>query len=147
MFDRVPVAAVQEASGQQGMATFTFDLSQTPLIVAEYPDDVGVGDYYALFARYRELCAQHHRIAWVVDFRRFNPLKATPEMRKMAAECFAESRDALMRSTVCEARVVDNLTARSVLIAFDWLTGTKWPTKNFSTREAAERWCREQLLR
>lgn len=129
------------------MSVFSFDTSQMPLVVVEYPDNVAVGDYYALFARYRELCALHQRIAWVVDFRRFNPLTATPEMRKKAAECFAASRDVLQRSTVCEARVVDNLTARGVLIGFDWLTGTKWPTKNFGTREAAERWCREQLTR
>jgi hypothetical protein len=137
----------RKPADNRGLAGFTFDLSQVPLIIVDYPDTVGMGDYYALFARYRELCAQHQRVAWLVDFRRFNPLGGTPELRKQAAECFAESRDAIMRSTVCEARVVDNLAARSVLIAFDWLTGTKWPTKNFSTREAAERWCREQLLR
>jgi hypothetical protein len=127
------------------MAAFTFDLSQTPLIVVEYPDDVRAHDYDVLFAQYRVLCDAHQRIAWIVDFRRVNPLSATPELRKKAADCFAESRDVLQRSTVCEARVVDNLAARAVLIAFDWLTGTKWPTKNFGTRAAAERWCREQL--
>jgi hypothetical protein len=129
------------------MSTFNFDMSQAPMIVVEYPDSFLIEDYYTLFARYRDLCAQHERIAWVIDFRRFNPVTAPPEFRKQAAACFAESREVLIRSTVCEARVVDNLAARSVLIAFDWLTGTKWPTKNVGHREAAERWCRDQLLR
>jgi hypothetical protein len=129
------------------MSAFKFDLSQAPLIVVEYPEDVEVTYYRTLFSRYRELCAIHPRIAWIVDTHLTNPLRATPEMRRMAAACFAESRDVLMRSTVCEARIVPNIATRSVVIAFDALTGTKWPTKNFGTRDAAERWCREQMAK
>lgn len=127
------------------MSDFRFDLSQVPLIVVEYPDTIDETYYRALFSRYRELCGMYDRIAWLIDFRRYNPIGATTAMKKKAAECFAESRDVLLRSTVCEARVVDNIAARAVAIAFDTLTGTKWPTKNFGTRDAAERWAREQL--
>jgi hypothetical protein len=127
------------------MSDFHIDLSQAPLIVVEYPDVVDETYFRALFGRYRELCGQYNRIAWLIDFRHYNPIGAPPAVRKKAADCFAESRDVLLRSTVCEARVVNNIATRAVAIAFDTLTGTKWPTKNFGTREAAERWCREQL--
>jgi hypothetical protein len=129
------------------MSGFRFDLSQVPLVVVEYPDTIDETYYRVLFARYRELCAIHPRIAWLIDTQRTNPIVVTPRLRRVTAECFAESREALMRSTVCEARVVPNIAVRAVVVAFDTVTGTKWPTKNFSTRDAAERWCREQLAR
>lgn len=129
------------------MSRFTFDVSALPLIVVGYPDNVTVDDYYGLFEEYRALCAVHPRIAWLIDFRRFNPLSGTVELRKAAAACFAASKDVLLKSTVCEARLVESTAARGVLIGFDWLTGTKWPTRNFGKRDSAERWCNEQLLR
>jgi len=129
------------------MRHFEIDDTAAPLIVVSYPDHVTVEDYHGLFERYRALCGVHARIAWLVDFRRFNPLSGTAELRKAAAACFAASKDVLLKSTVCEARIVENTAARGVLIGFDWLTGTKWPTRNFGKRDSAERWCHEQLLR
>ncbi len=55
-------------------------------------------------------------------------------MRKAAAACFATHKDVLLRSTVGEARIVESTAARGVLIGFDWLTGTKWRTRNFAKR-------------
>ena len=129
------------------MAEFAIDVSRLPLVVIDYPDEFTIDDYRAVFLRYRALSLAHPRIAWLVDFRGFNPLLASPELRKAAAVCFAESKDVLMKVSVCEARVVDSVAARGVLIGFDWLTGTKWPTKNFGRFEAAERWCLEELAR
>ena len=103
--------------------------------------------YRNLFDRYCELAAVHSRIAWIIDFRPFDPLASSPENRRAAADCFVEARDALQKNTVCEARVVDNSAARSALIGFDWLTGITWPTRNFAHRHSAERWCLEELAR
>ncbi|HEY1098550.1 MAG TPA: hypothetical protein VGF99_06465 [Myxococcota bacterium] len=129
------------------MAEFQLDLSGLPVVVVGYPDRVSVDEYRALFTRYRDLCREHSRIAWLIDFRRYNPVLVTPDVRRAAADCFAEFKEDLLRSTVCEARVVDSVAARGVLIGFDWLTGTKWPTKNFGRRESAERWCADMLAR
>ena len=129
------------------MYPFAIDDTAAPLIVVSYPDHVSVNDYYGLFERYRVLCGQHARITWLIDLRRFNPLSGTPEMRRTAATCFAAAKEVLLKSTVCEARIVEGTAARRMLIGFDWLTGTKWPTRNFGRRDSAQRWCSEQLLR
>jgi hypothetical protein len=121
------------------------DSSRLPVVLVTFPEAFSHDEYVALFERYAELCRQHDRIAWVIDFQRFDPVRAPQDLRRAAADVFATYKSQLIRSTVCEARVVQNTASRGILTAFDWLTGKKWPTQNFATRAAAECWAAERL--
>ncbi len=127
------------------MAVIEVDDGHMPLVVETYPEAFSQEEYEALFERYAELCRQHDRIAWLIDFQRFDPVRAPPDLRRAAANVFAQYRDQLLRSTVCEARMVQNTASWGILTAFDWLTGKKWPTRNFATLASAELWVQERL--
>ncbi|MCA9640430.1 MAG: hypothetical protein KC492_07020, partial [Myxococcales bacterium] len=114
-----------------GAGGFAVDSRNAPLVVVSFPASLSVEHYRRLFEHYAELAEKHSRIAWLIEFRAFDPVTAPAAVRRASAEIFAEYRDQLMRSTVCEARVVENTLSRGVLTAFDWLTGSKWPTRNF----------------
>lgn len=124
---------------------FVLDDSAAPIVRVTYPEHVTTGGYERLFDDYVALCARHPRIAWLVDMRDFNPLMVSAPVRKTAAEVFERARAPLLRSTVCEARVVSSTAMRGVLMAFDWVTGSKWPVKNVDSVGAAEVWIARQL--
>ena len=121
------------------------DDSRAPLVFVVYEREVDEGDYELAMARYRELSRQHSRIGYVIDFRRFDPVFASPIVRSKAARLFADNVAVLARSTVCEARVVANPISRGVLVAFDWITPPKWPTENVATMEEALAFVRRYL--
>ena len=123
-----------------GGGGFVVDSRAAPLVVVTYPEQASAGDYEALFAHYAELCRSHRQIAWLIEFRAFDPVTASAAVRQRSADVFARYRDRLRRSTVCEARVVDSAASRGVLTAFDWLTGAKWPTRQFSSYGEAAVW-------
>jgi hypothetical protein len=127
------------------MTRVDVDESRAPLIVVTYPPAVTEQEFRDLFARYVELSRRLPRVAYLIDFRHFNPLFVSPRQRQEAAQLFAENRHTLTHATVCEARVVASPVARGILTAFDWLTGSKWPCRNFETFAEAERWIAEQL--
>ena len=87
----------------------------------------------------------HPRLAYLIDMRRFDPLRAPASKRRHAAEVFKANVHKLRHVTVCEARVVSSELTRGVLTAFDWLTGTKWPCATFTSRENAERWVERRV--
>ena len=129
------------------LTTFRIDESDAPVIRVIFPDVVTLPAYERLFDEYMRLCDLHWRVGWLIDMRTFNPVMAPAPIRKAAADVFARSRDKLLQSTVCEARVVGSAGVRGVLMAFDWLTGSKWPVKNVATVKDAELWIGEQLRR
>ncbi|MFW5876087.1 MAG: hypothetical protein ACOCXM_05075 [Myxococcota bacterium] len=128
-----------EASGD-----FEVSTEKWPVVVVRYPKSVPEGGYKVLFEKYRELAAHGEKIAWLIDFLEFDPVWAPAKVRKEVADLFAEHREILLECTLAEARVVVNPLSRGVLTAFDWLTGHKWPTRNFATFEQAEAWIAEQ---
>lgn len=121
------------------------DDSCAPLVFVVYEREVDERDYVGAMARYRELSEQHARVGYVIDFRRFDPVFASPIMRSKAARVFADNVAVLARSTVCEARIVANPVSRGVLVAFDWITPPKWPTENVGTAEEALAFVRRYL--
>lgn len=124
---------------------FTIDTTLLPVVVVTYPDTVTADDYRQLFEHYAILCEAHPRLAWLIDFQAFDPLGAPAPLRRAAADCFAQYRDPLLRVSICEARVARGTLSRGVLTAFDWLTGAKWPTRNFETRAEADRWIADHV--
>lgn len=129
------------------LSGFRIDESGAPVIRVTFPDVVTLPAYERLFDEYMRLCDLYPRVAWLIDMRTFNPVTAPAPIRKAAADVFARSRDRLVQSTVCEARVVESAGVRGVLMAFDWLTGSKWPVRNVATVKDAEVWVAEQLRR
>jgi len=126
---------------------FEIDASKLPVVVVTFPPTVSAEAYQELFAQYGELSRKHPRMAWLIDFQSFNPVSAPAPVRRAAADCFSHYRAQLIPVSICEARVVQSLGARGVLTAFDWLTGAKWPTRNFESRLEAERWIDLQIVR
>jgi hypothetical protein len=127
------------------VAPIRVDETRAPLILVTYPDQPTPDDMRELFAQYADLSRRHEKVAYLIDFRAFNPISAPASHRKVAADLFAEYRAVLQASTVCEARVVESGFARGVLTAFDWLTGAKWPCANFGTMQRAEAWIESHL--
>lgn len=121
--------------------------SRAPLIVVSYPDSIVLSDYEELFGCFARMARQHRRIAWLIDFSRFNPVTAPAAIRQGAARIFEQHRATLSQASVCEGRIVQNPLARGVLTAFDWLTPNKWPCANFSSSSEAEAFCRQHLAR
>lgn len=129
------------------LSAFRIDESTAPVIRVIFPDVVTLPAYEKLFDEYMRLCDLYPRVGWLIDMRSFNPVTAPAPIRKAAADVFARGRAKLLQSTVCEARVVESAAVRGVLMAFDWLTGSKWPVKNVATVKDAEAWIAEQLRR
>ncbi len=126
---------------------FVVDARECPLIVVTFPAAVELEAYEKVFEEYARLADAHRNLAWLIDFRAFNPITAPAKVRYASAEVFARYRDRLLPSTLCEARVVESMLARGVLTAFDWITGTKWPTDNFKRQDDAMRWIRSWQIR
>ncbi|MCA9627872.1 MAG: hypothetical protein KC766_09405 [Myxococcales bacterium] len=128
-----------------GGGGFAVDSREAPLVVVTFPTEASTPQYELLFEHYAELCQKHSRIAWLIEFRGFDPVKAPASVRRQSAQIFARHRERLQRSTVCEARVVESTVSRGVLTAFDWLTGSKWPTRQFASFSEAAAWARKML--
>lgn len=144
----MPGRSVAQADGEIWQhAGFVVDARDCPLIVVTYPDSVDLEAYETLFKEYARLAAAHDRLAWLIDFRAFNPITAPARVRYASAEVFARYRERLLPSTLCEARIVESMLARGVLTAFDWITGGKWPTENFKCQEDAMRWIKSWQIR
>jgi uncharacterized protein YbbC (DUF1343 family) len=124
---------------------FVVRTHRLPIVGVEFPSFFDEAQYRELFARYRSLSLEHGRIAYIIDMRKFNPLKASAALRKQAAEVFNENVSHLVTATVCEARIVSDQLTRGVVTAFDWLTGTKWPCRTFTSPSEAEDWVQKQL--
>ncbi len=122
---------------------YRIETDRWPIVVARFPEhpegDLFVG-YRWLFERYVELCERGDGICWLIDFAVVNPLLLGAKARRAGAAIWSEHREALMASTLCEARIVHHPLSRGVLTAFDWVTGEKWPTGNFETEREALRW-------
>ncbi|MEC7521537.1 MAG: hypothetical protein VYE22_16780 [Myxococcota bacterium] len=121
------------------------DSSQRPIVLVRYPPSFDATSYRKLFEHYAELAAEGRPIAWLVDFTAFNPVTASASLRKEAAVVFEEYLDVLEPVSICEARVVASGVARGILTAFDWLTGSKWPTVNVSSFEEAHAFIDDHL--
>jgi hypothetical protein len=116
-----------------------------PIIHVEFPAFFEGEEYAQLFERYVQLSEQHPRVAYLIDMRRFDPLRAPADKRRLAAAIFKANVHRLRAVTVCEARVVGNELTRGIITAFDWLTGTKWPCATFTAVDEAERWIDRRL--
>ncbi|MCA9640429.1 MAG: hypothetical protein KC492_07015 [Myxococcales bacterium] len=128
-------------------AGFVVDARKCPLIIVTYPGSVDLEAYEVLFEEYARLAAAHQHLAWLIDFRSFNPITAPARVRYASADVFARYRERLLPSTLCEARVVESMLGRGVLTAFDWITGSKWPTENFKREDDAMRWIKSWQIR
>jgi hypothetical protein len=125
--------------------SFQVDETRWPIIRVTFPSIVTLEAYRGVFRQYVTFSKRGERIGYLIDMRQFNPLTASAAMRKGAAEVFAENRDALVKATVCEGRVVASSLTSGVLTAFDWLTGQKWPCANFTSMDEAARWVEKQM--
>lgn len=124
---------------------FEVDAREYPLIRVHFPHTPTEAGYRALFAHYAELCERGKGIGWLIDFREFDPVFASPAIRAAAAAVFKQYRGILLAATHCEGRVASNAVSRGILTAFDWLTGPKWECKNFAELSDAEAWVRSRL--
>lgn len=123
----------------------TVDTARFPIIDVTYAGTVAPEDYASAFARFAEIARAGEPLVWLIDMRRFDPLKVDAVVRKGAAAVFQRHRDVLMRVSIAEARVVHGFLTRNVLTAFDWLTGAnKWPCQQHATMSLAEHWLGER---
>lgn len=109
------------------------------------------GDHFA--ADFRESLGECARLArrgeplvYLIDMRDFDPLRASPQVRREAAHIFLLYADRLLPVSVGEARIITNPLTRNLVTAFDWLTSaSKWPSQHFASLETGERWLRGLL--
>jgi hypothetical protein len=127
------------------MAAVLVDASAHPLVRVVFPSAVTNEEYAAVFDRYVEIAKRPGRIAYEIDMRQLNPLFTPASVRRNAAEVFARHREVLLRTTLCEARLLSNPLVQGVLTAFDWLTGNKWPCANFTSQVEMDAWLKRQL--
>jgi hypothetical protein len=124
---------------------FVVSSREWPIVRVQYPENVALEAYRALFGHYASLASRGARVAWLVDLTRFDPLTAPAAHRRVAAEIFEEHRATLLAATVCEARVLEAAITRGVVTAFDWLTLHKWPCTNVATEAEARAWIAEKM--
>ena len=124
---------------------FIVRAGRLPIVEVVYPAAFVTSEYRELFERYAQLSLEHRRLAYLVDLRGFKPLNASAAHRKIGADIFNEFAPVLVPATVCEARIVTDQLTRGIVTAFDWLTGSKWPCRTFTSPSEAEAWVREQL--
>ncbi|MCB9578153.1 MAG: hypothetical protein H6717_14105 [Polyangiaceae bacterium] len=129
------------------MAEITVDEDRLPVVVVTFPDVVSIEQLERLFARYELLSRRHPRVAYIIDFSRYNPVLGPADVRNATSALLQKHRDVLLRSTVCEARVVPGTFMRTALTAFDAVSPNKWPCAHFATMSEAEKWVADQLAR
>jgi hypothetical protein len=123
------------------------DDSRIPLVRVTFPDNVPLEELHSLFARYELLSRRHPRVAYLIDFTRYNPVLAPNDVRKTLSDLFVRHRETLLPVTVCEARIVPSMVVRAALTAFDSITTQKWPCASFATEREAVAWIDERLAR
>jgi hypothetical protein len=127
------------------MSSISVDTCRLPLVDVAFRGAISEADCHQLFAALNEVCAPGVRVANVVDLRELDAFAVTGAIRQALARAFFDGVDQRRASTICEARIVTNALTRGILVAFDWVTGSKWPCASFTTREGAMAWVREQV--
>ncbi len=127
------------------MSSISVDTRRLPLVAVAFEGAITEAECHQLFASLNEVCAPGVRVANVVDFRELDALAVTAAVRQALARAFFDGIDQRRASTICEARVVTNVLTRGILVAFDWVTGAKWPCASFTTREQAVAWVNDQV--
>ena len=127
------------------MSSISVDSSRLPLVDIAFAGAITPVDCRQLFDALNEVCAPGVRLATIVDFRELDAFAVTAPIRQALARAFFDGIDQRRASTVCEARIVTNALTRGMLVAFDWVTGAKWPCASFPTREQAVAWVSEQM--
>ena len=130
-----------------GSTTVTVDTSRLPLIDITVSGTVTDADCRRLFATLNGICEPGARVANVVDLRQLNAFAVTAPIRQAAARAFFDGIDRRRAATICEARIVTNALARGCIVAFDWVTGSKWPCAVFPTREMAVAWVGQKVAK
>lgn len=129
-----------------GLPPGTIDESMLPILMVVYPKDPTPEMLERLFENYLRITRAHPQVAYLIDMRFLDLSRASAPVRRRAGELHARHREALARSSVCEARVVSSTLMRGVLVAFDWIKGEGlWPCETFATREEALAWIGKQL--
>lgn len=124
---------------------FMYDLSDAPLVRLTYPETVQewmVPDAFELFVT---VAQEFGKVAWVIDFRGFNPLTARPKIRRAFSDHFTKNRSILESATVAEAMVSESDVFRGVVTAINWLNQRKMNTRLFSNLNDAESWAKSRM--
>jgi hypothetical protein len=133
------------------MARIPVDVSRWPLFVARFPregvDEVDVLNFYG---RWEEEMAKRGRHAALIDMRQMSPLVVSPKLRRFAADQVVKRATLWNDYLVAEARVVDNIVARGVVTAFDWLVASSQLVRahrNMVSEADAEAWLLGELAK
>lgn len=119
-----------------------------PIVDVVYDGPPRVDDLRDAFEEYGRLADRGEPLLWLIDMRKFDPLRVTAAERKQAAAIFAVHEKRLRAVSIAEARVITSPLTRGIVTAFDWLTAAnKWPCQQFGTLERAETWLRGELAR
>jgi hypothetical protein len=129
------------------MSTFTVETTGLPVVDIAFHGTLTEADCVGFFATLNEVCTPGQRVATLVDYRGLDPFAMTATVRQSFARAFFDGIDGRRAATLCEARVVDNALTRGFIVAFDWVTGSKWPCASFPTREEAVAWVNEQVAK
>jgi hypothetical protein len=129
------------------MSGIEIDKSNSRIWLLRYPETFRLGDFRQLFVDVQRLNPERYKHTVLIDMSRIQPLSATAEIRREAAEVVAANMEHLVATTVAEARVAPNPLIRGMLTVFDWLQPKPWGINNVVTGPAAELWLRSQLER
>lgn len=122
--------------------------ARLPIVDVAYHSALTLPEYRESFEEYARLAAKGIPLAYLIDMRKFDPLRISAADRREAAAIFREYAPRLLPVSVAEARVISSPLTRGIVTAFDWLTAVnKWPCQQFATMESAEAWLRAELRR
>ncbi|MFH1810686.1 MAG: hypothetical protein ABIJ09_18230 [Pseudomonadota bacterium] len=126
----------------------SFDIDDTgfPLVRISYPAQASLEEIEAYGTRLeRVLC--RGRQATVVDVRAVSVLQSGAEQRRYLAQQVDAATTRHPDTLVAEAVVLNSKILSAAYTAFNWLRAdSTYPSRAFSTVEAAEGWARAQLL-
>ena len=126
-------------------AAITVDTKELPLVRVAFAGAPAEDDAARYYATLNEVSARRPRVAHLVDFRALDPFAMTAAARQALARAFFDGIDGRRAVTVCEARIVDDALTRGIIVAFDWVTGAKWPCASFPTEAEAVAWVNGQM--
>ena len=129
------------------MAEVTIDTSALPVIKVILPTEGTPEDIRKYYARLEIIMRQQERLAFLVDLRQINILKATAEIRAAMATEFKKVKPLFEEVAVAQAHLVEGTMTKGVLTAFNWLLGEKvrCPEKVFDQEQDALDWLNEHL--
>jgi hypothetical protein len=124
------------------------DASSWPLLIFLYPRIATAETVRDLYETWDEFLPRGPH-AVLSDLRRFNPITASPQVRRMAALEVEKRREVLQRLLIAEARVVTDPVVRGLVTAFDWVVGSTFtrPLRNVRSREEAETFLRAEIAK